>query len=167
MRSPLRIGFYYGMLTVIVSILALQYSRQAMLPHTQTPELWAATIASLASALMLRSGWLRNSGWKEEQARLGTIVNDFYAPRREALSNGFAVGGGVLLSLWWAAATWSVVLGGMRRNVVGRGLADFEVAAIVGAIAGGFAGAVIGLVVGHLWESRHRRARLHRKIANA
>lgn len=165
--SPLRVAVYYGMLTILVSILVLQYTKQAMLPRNQTPVLWAATIVSLISMLLLRSGWMRDSGWKAEQARLGTIVNNYYAPRREALSNGFAVAGGVLVSLWWAAATWSVVLGGLRRNVAGRGLADFEIAAVVGAIAGGFAGALIGLIVGHLWESRHRRARLDRKIANA
>jgi outer membrane lipoprotein SlyB len=122
---------------------------------------------SFASLLVLRSGWMRDRAWKQEQARLGTIVNNYYAPRREALSNGFAVAGGVLVSLWWAAATWSVVLGGMRRNVAGRGLADFEVAALMGAITGAFAGAVVGLIVGHWWETRHRRARLERRTANA
>jgi hypothetical protein len=167
MHSTLRIAAYYLMLAVIVSVLALQYSKQAMLPRSQTPVLWLATATTLASVLVLRSGWMRDAGWKDEQARLGTIVNNFYAPRPEALTNGFTVACGVLVSLWWAAATWSVVLGGMRRNVPGRGLADFEVAAIVGAISGGFLGAVLGLAVGQVWESRHRRARLQRTTTNA
>jgi len=165
--SRFRVIVYYGALLTLIAILALQYSKQAMLPRTQTPVLWFAVGVSLASLLTLRSGWMRDAAWKEEQARLGTIVNNYYAPRREALSNGFAVAGGVFTSLWWALATWSVVLGGMRRHVAGRGLADFEVAALAGAIAGGFGGAVIGLIVGHGWESRHRRSRIARKTVNA
>lgn len=165
--SRFRIAAYYGALLTVIGILALQYSKQAMLPRTQTPVLWFAVGVSFASLLILRSGWMRDAAWKAEQARLGTIVNNYYEPRREALSNGFAVAGGVFISLWWAAATWSVVLGGLRRNVAGRGLADFEVAALVGAIAGAFGGAVVGLIVGHVWESRHRRTRMERKTVNA
>ncbi|HXT18932.1 MAG TPA: hypothetical protein VN706_25120 [Gemmatimonadaceae bacterium] len=167
MNSPLRIAFYYALLLAVVSVLVLQYTKQAMLPRTQTPAVWVAVGVSLVSVVVLRSGWMRGNAWKSDQARLGTIVNDFYEPRREALSNGFAVAGGVFLSLWWATATWSVVLGGVRRHVAGRGLADFEIAAVVGAITGGLFGAVIGLVVGHIWETRHRRARLARSVANA
>ncbi|HEX4681271.1 MAG TPA: hypothetical protein VH277_01110 [Gemmatimonadaceae bacterium] len=163
----LRAAVYYAMLAVLVGILALQYSKQAVLPRSQTQVLWIAVSASFVSVLILRSGWMRDSGWKRDQARFGTIVNNYYEPRREALSNGFAVGGGVLVALWWAVATWSVVLGGVRRHVAGRGLADFEVAALVGAIVGGLAGAVAGLIVGHFWETRHRRARLHRNAVNA
>jgi hypothetical protein len=162
-----RTAFYCVMLAVLAGILALQYSKQAMLPRSQTRVLWLAVCASFASVLILRSGWMRDSGWKRDQQRFGTNVNNYYEPRREALSNGFAVGGGVLLALWWAVATWSVVLGGVRRHVAGRGLADFEVATLVGAIAGGLAGAVAGLIVGHIWEARHRRARVHRNPVNA
>lgn len=165
--SRFRVAAYYGAVLTIVAVLALQSSKQAMLPKTQTPVLWLAVGISLVSALILRSGWLRDAAWKEQQAQLGTIVNNYYEPRREALSNGFAVAGGVLVSLWWAVATWGVVLGGLRRNVAGRGLADFEIAALVGAITGAFAGGVIGLVVGHLWETRHRRTRLDRRTADA
>jgi hypothetical protein len=162
-----RAAVYYAMFAIVASVLALQYSKQAMLPRNQTRVLWVAVSASLVSILVLLSGWLRDSGWQRDQARLGTIANNYYGPRREALSNAFAIGGGVLVALWWATATWSVVLGGVRRNVAGRGLADFEAAAVVGAIAGGLAGAVAGLIVGHIWETRHRRARLDRKAANA
>lgn len=165
--SRFRIAVYYAAVAVVVSVLSLQTTKQAMLPQSQTPALWLAAGVALVSVLILRSGWIRDAAWKEEQARLDTIVNDYYEPRREALSNGFAVVFGVLVSLWWALATWSVVLSGFRRNVAGRGFADFEVAALVGAITGAFAGAVIGRIVGHLWETRHRRARMGRKTANA
>ena len=97
-----------------------------------------------------------------EQASLGALVNDYYEPRRDALSSGFAVGTGVLLALWWGIATWSVVLGGMRRGSQGRGLLDFEVATLMGALTGGVLGAVIGRAVGHAWEQRHRRQRRER-----
>jgi hypothetical protein len=154
-------------LAVITILLILQYTKQAMLPRTQTPVLWSAEVAVVAAALVLRSGWGRDSGWKEEQQRLGTLANNYYPPRRDALLNGFAVGTGVLLALWWGAATWGVVLGGMRKGVVSRGLLDFETAVVAGAITGGVVGAAIGLAVGHVWESRHRRERLERRNAHA
>lgn len=166
-HSRLRIGFYYGVVAIVGIVLSLQYTKQAMLPRTQTNLLWAAAIATAVGVLILRSGWGRDSGWREEQARLGTLVNNFYEPRREALSNGFAIGCGVLLSLWWALATWSAVIGGFRHNSTSRGLADFEVGAVVGALTGGIVGAVIGLALGHVWETRHRRSRLERKSAHA
>jgi len=154
-------------LVAITILLILQYTKQAMLPRTQTPALWGAEAAILAAAFVLRSGWGRDSGWKEEQRRLGTLANNYYPPRRDALINGFAVGVGVLLALWWGTATWGVVLGGMRRGVVGRGLLDFEIATAAGAITGAVVGAAIGLAVGHVWESRHRRDRLERRNAHA
>lgn len=162
MHSRWRIAFYYLVVFAVTGILYLQNTKQAMLPKSQTPYLWAAELAVLAGVLVLRSGWGRDSGWREEQARFGTIVNNFYEPRREALVNGFAVGGGILLALWWALATWGVVFNGMRRHVAGRGLLDFEIAALVGALTGGVVGAVIGLWVGHVWEQRHRRRRARR-----
>jgi hypothetical protein len=138
-----------------------------MLPRTQTRLLWAAAVAVAGGVLVLRSGWWRDAGWHEEQARSGALVNDFYEPRREALINGFTVGVGVLLCLWWAIATWSVMLGGMRRGSMARGLGDFEVAGLVGALTGGVIGAVIGLAVGHYWEKRHRRERTKRSAVHA
>jgi hypothetical protein len=151
----------------MTSLLLLQNTKHAMLPRTQTPTVWTAEIAMLLAAVVLRSGWGRDSGWKEEQEQLGTLANNFYPPRREALTTGFTIGFGVLLALLWGLATWSVVLGGMRRGALGRGLLDFEVAAVAGALAGGVAGAAIGLAVGHLWETRHRRARRTRSHAHA
>jgi hypothetical protein len=153
-------------LAVMTTILVLQNTKQAMLPKTQTPALWTAEGAMLAGAIVLRSGWGRDSGWKDEQARLGTLANNFYPPRRDALISGFAVALGVLLALWWGAATWSAVLGGMRRGVPGRGLLDFEVGTVTGALTGGVVGAAIGLAVGHAWERRHRRGRRDRQHAN-
>jgi tetrahydromethanopterin S-methyltransferase subunit C len=162
---PLRAWFLYLAVGIVTVVLVLQHTKQAMLPATQTPVLWAAEIAMIASVFVLRSGWGRDSGWASEQERLGTLANNFYEPRRQALSEGFTVGGGVLGALWWAAATWSVVLFGMRRKVATRGLLDFEIAALVGALVGGVIGAVIGLVVGHFWEKRHRRRRMERMHA--
>lgn len=150
----------------ITIIVVLQNTKQALLPAKQTPVLWGAELASICGVLILRSGWLRDARWRHEQQRLGTLANNFYEPRRDALVNGFAVGGGVLGALWWAAATWGVVLTGMRRGVVTRGLLDFEVAALAGAITGSIVGAVLGLVIGQLWESRHRRHRIARQVSH-
>lgn len=158
----LRSWLLYLALAVVTVVVVLQNTKQAMLPPTQTHVLWGAEAAMIASVLLLRSGWGRDSGWVSEQERLGTLANDFYEPRRQALSEGFTVGVGVLGGLWWAAATWSVVLFGMRRKVATRGLFDFEISALVGALVGGVIGAVIGLVIGHFWEKRHRRRRMKR-----
>jgi hypothetical protein len=156
-----------GALAVVTIVLVLQGTKQAMLARTQTNVLWGAEVASLVSVLLLRSGWMRDNRWREEQRRLGTLANNFYEPRREHLISGFAIGFGVLGGLWWGLATWAAVLGGVRRGVVGRGLADFEVAALCGAITGALVGAVIGLAVGHLWENAHRRSRQARSSAHA
>jgi hypothetical protein len=150
----------------ITAIVVLQNTKHALLPAKQTPVLWGAELASICGIVILRSGWLRDARWQREQERLGTLANNFYEPRRDALVNGFAVGGGVLGSLWWAAATWGVVLTGLRRGVVTRGLLDFEVAALAGAIVGTIIGAVLGLVVGQLWETRHRRHRIARQVSH-
>jgi hypothetical protein len=145
----------------ITSILVLQKTKQALLPAKQTPVLWGATAAVAIGVAILLSGWGRDS---RERARheLDTLADDFYPPRRGALINGGAILAGVVGSLWWATATWAVVLGGMRRNVMARGLLDFEVAAIAGALTGGVIGAVLGLAIGHAWEVRHRRRREQR-----
>ncbi len=150
----------YLPLVVLTAILALQNTKQAMLPARQTNVLWTCEIVVLACVLILRSGWARDARWRGAQAELGTIANNFYEPRREMISNSFAIGCAVFVSLWWAIATWAVVLNGFRGNTASRGLADFEVAALVGAIVGGVIGAVIGLVVGHVWETSHRRRRV-------
>jgi hypothetical protein len=150
----------YSALIALTIIVVLQNTKQAMLPAKQTPVLWSAEIIVLACVLVLRSGWGRDSRWADAQAELGTLANNFYEPRREMFSNGFAVAGGVFCSFFWALATWSVVLGGMRRGAMTRGLLDFEVSALAGAITGGIIGATLGLAVGHIWETRHRRRRM-------
>jgi hypothetical protein len=157
----------YVALVALTVILVLQNTKQAMLPAKQTPVLWGAEITVIVGVLVLRSGWGRDGRWSEAQAELGTLANNFYEPRREMFSNGFAVAGGVFGALWWATATWAVVFTGMRRHVAGRGLADFEVAAVAGAITGGVVGAVLGLVAGHIWETRHRRRRLTDRARHA
>src|SRR5262245_44481463 len=161
-KRPLRIGTWrlYLALVTIVALLVLQKTKQAMLPARQTPVLWGAVLVVMACVLVLRSGWGRDNRWTEAQGELGTLANNFYEPRRAGLINGGAVAGGVLGGLWWAAATWAVVLGGMRRDSMSRGLLDFEVAAVAGAITGGVIGAVLGLVAGHIWERRYRRRRV-------
>ena len=157
----------YVALFAITAILLLQSTRQAMLPAKQTPVLWFAVLFVMLGILVLRSGWARDNQWLDAQGELGTIANNYYEPRREALVNGFAIGVGVFGSLWWALATWNVVLGGMRRDVMGRGLFDFGVAALAGAITGGVLGAVLGLAIGHAWETRHRRRRIQARGAHA
>jgi hypothetical protein len=150
-------------IAVVTSVLLLQNTKQALLPAKETAWLWAAELAGIAALLVLRSGWGRDAAWAREQRDLGTLANDFYEPRREALINGGAVAGGVFTALWWATATWSVMFYGMRRGVPTRGLIDFSTAALVGAITGGLVGAAIGLGIGHVWERRHRQRRRERE----
>lgn len=157
----------YVTVIVLASILVLQKTKQAMLPARQTPMLWAATIAVLCCGIVLLSGWGRDSKGEARQGELGTLANNFYPPRREALINGGAVLVGVLGALWWATATWAVVLGGMRRGSMGRGMLDFEIAAVAGALTGGVIGAMCGLVIGHFWETRHRARRRARQESHA
>jgi hypothetical protein len=149
-------------------VLALQKTKtHALLPASETKTLWLAEGATIVSLIILRSGWGRDSGWREAQRQLGTLANNFYEPRRASLIHGWAIGTAVFCGLWWGAATWSVVLFGMRRGVVTKGLIDFEVATAVGALTGGIVGSVIGLAIGHRWETSHRRARAGRMSANA
>jgi hypothetical protein len=168
-KRQLRVGTWwsYAALVTLVAILVLQNTKQAMLPARQTPMLWSAVVVVMACVLVLRSGWGRDNGWSQAQSELGTLANNFYEPRRAALVNGSAIAGGVFGGLWWAAATWAVVLGGMRRDSMSRGLLDFEVAALAGAITGGAIGAVLGLVAGHVWETRHRRRRVQARRTDA
>ena len=153
-------------LVAVTSILVLQKTKQALLPRTQTPALWIAEVLAIGCVLVLRSGWARDGRWSAEQARLGTLANNYYEPRREALIHGFAIGLGVLGALWWGLATWGILFNGMRRGVPGRGLVDFSIGALMGAMTGGLIGAVIGLSIGHIWEGRHRRARMSRTLAD-
>jgi hypothetical protein len=152
---------------VVTSVLVLQKTKYALLPAKQTPLLWAAELAGIAAVLVLRSGWGRNSKWQDEQREIGTLANNYYEPRREALINGGAIAGGVFAALWWATATWSVMFYGMRRGVAMSGEVDFMIAVLMGAITGGLIGAVCGLAAGHFWERRHRRRRLSDEARHA
>ncbi len=144
----------------VTSVLVLQNTKRALLPAKETPLLWAAEIAGIAAVLVLRSGWGRDSKWQAEQRELGTLANNYYEPRREALINGGAIAGGVFAALWWGLAAWGVMFYGMQRGVAMSGEVDFMVAILMGAITGGLIGAVCGLATGHFWERRHRRRRL-------
>ncbi|HEY5060708.1 MAG TPA: hypothetical protein VII52_04180 [Gemmatimonadaceae bacterium] len=154
-------------MAVVTIVLILQNTKKALLPAKQTPVLWGAEAAVIACVLVLRSGWGRDSSWAEAQGELGTLANNFYEPRRDALLNGGAIAGGVFGALWWATATWGVLFTAMRRGVPTAGLIDFIVAAVVGAITGALVGAVGGLAAGHVWERRHRRQRLARHTRHA
>jgi len=154
-------------LITMTAIVVLQKTKQAMLPAKQTPLLWAAEIAVIIGVFVLRSGWGRDNKWSQAQGELGTLANNFYEPRRAIFSNGFAVTGAVFCAFFWGLATWSVILGGMRRGVMTRGLVDFEVSALAGAITGGVVGAVVGLAAGHVWETRHRRRRMASRASHA
>lgn len=156
-----------GALVVMTVVVVLQETKYAKLPRSQTTLLWGAEVVSILAALVLRSGTMRDSRWRQEQERLGTIANDFYEPRRAQLTQGFAIGVGIFGGLWWALATWSVVFRGMRRSTETRGLDSFEVAALCGVLTGALVGGVIGLVVGHVWEGWHRRSRQARLKAHA
>lgn len=147
-------------MVVVTIVLILQNTKKALLPAKQTAVLWGAEAAVIACVLVLRSGWGRDSSWAEAQGELGTLANNYYEPRRDALLNGGAIAGGVFGALWWATATWGVLFTAMRRGVPTAGLIDFIVAALVGAITGALVGAVGGLAAGHVWERRHRRQRL-------
>jgi divalent metal cation (Fe/Co/Zn/Cd) transporter len=162
-RPPLGAMLLQLAVIAVTVVLLLQSTKQAVLPAKQTPILWGAEITVIVGMLLLRSGWGRDSGWAEEQRRLGTLANNYYEPRRDWLTSGGAVAGGVFGGLWWALATWGVMFTGMRRGVAGRALLDFEVGAVMGAITGGIIGAVAGLAIGHVWETRHRRRRLRAK----
>jgi len=166
-RAPRTNWLLAVVLCILTAILVLQRTKQALLPAKQTPVLWLAELVTIAGAVVLRSGWARDSGWIDEQSRLGTLANNFYEPRRDALINGFAIGVGVFGTLWWATATWGVLFMGMRRGVPTRGLIDFIAAGVAGAITGGVFGAVLGLAIGHIWETRHRRNRLTQRATHA
>ena len=150
-------------LVAVTLVLLLQSTKQALLPAKETPVLWGAEFAVMIGVFVLRSGWGRDSGWADEQMRLGTLANNYYEPRRDWLTSGGAVAGGVFGGLWWGLATWGVMFTGMRRGVPARALIDFETAAAMGVITGGIVGATIGLAIGHVWETRHRRERLAKK----
>ena len=157
----------YASIVALCVVLAAQESKHALLPKTWTTKLWVAVLAAFGGAVLLRSNWRRDREWSREQLELGTLSNSFYAPRREAITQGFCVFGGVFVGLWWGLANWSVLLSGIRQSHANRGLLGLETATLVGAITGGILGAVIGRYVGDVWEHRHRRRRLEKGMERA
>ena len=157
----------YASIVVLCVVLAVQESKHALFPKAWTNRLWASVLVSFGGAVLLRSNWRRDRDWSREQLELGTLSNSFYAPRREGITQGFCVFGGVFGGLWWGLANWTVLLNGIRQSHTNRGLLGLEAGALVGAITGGILGAVIGRYVGDVWEHRHRRRRLERARQDA
>ena len=149
----------FGILVLLVVVLALQDTPHAVIVARHTPALWVAVVSALAGVIILRSGWGRSEERTERQLEFGTLQNSYYQPRRAALTHGAAVLGGVAGALWWGMESWLLLFTGMRRHQAVRGLFDFEMSVLVGALAGGVVGATLGLASGHLWEQRHRRKR--------
>ncbi|MDE3054777.1 MAG: hypothetical protein KGJ70_12880 [Gemmatimonadota bacterium] len=151
-----------GILVFLVAVLALQDTPHAVIVARHTAALWISLLAALAGFLILRSGWGRSDERSEKQLEFGTLENGYYQPRRQWLTQGGAVLGGVAGALWWGVQSWILLFAGMRRHQATRGLLDFELSVLVGALAGGVVGATLGLVAGYVWERRHRRARRER-----
>lgn len=158
-RTTAGVWLLLAVLVILTVVTILQQTRHAMLPARNGTALWISVASAIVAVLLLRSGLGTGGNWVEEQAKLGTIANSFYPPRREAITEGGAVLGGVIGALWWGASSWVLLMQGMRHHAANRGLLDFEVSAIVGALAGAVDGAVVGLFVGWLWEWQHRRRR--------
>ena len=136
-------------LVVLTSVLVLQKTKHAMLPRTQTTCSGARRSHRSLAALVLAVRVDARQPLARRAARLGTLANNYYEPRRAHLTQGFAIGFGVL-----------------RRSVVGDRDVErrlrrhasrardarartFEVAALCGALTGALVGGVIGLAVGH------------------
>lgn len=148
-----------AMLVFLVIVLALQDTTHAVIVARHTAGLWVSVVSALAGVIILRSGWGASAERTEKQLEFGTLQNDYYRPRRQALVQGAAVLGGVAGALWWGVQSWILLFAGMRRNQATRGLWDFEMSVLVGAFAWGVVGATCGLVAGHVWEQWHRRKR--------
>ncbi len=148
-----------AILVFLVVVLKLQDTKHAVIVARHTGALWVSVLSALAGVIILRSGWAVSEERTEKQLEFGTLQNNFYQPRREALVQGGAVLGGVAGALWWGVQSWVLLFAGMRRHQVTRGLWDFEMSVLVGALAGGVVGATLGVISGHLWERWHRRQR--------
>ncbi len=148
-----------AILVFLVVVLKLQDTPHAVIVARHTTALWVSVLSALAGVIILRSGWAASDERTEKQLEFGTLQNNFYQPRREALVQAGTVLGGVAGALWWGVQSWVLLYTGMRRHQATRGLWDFELSVLVGALAGGVAGATLGLITGYLWEQWHRRKR--------
>src|SRR5215207_237765 len=93
--GPRTAWFLLLAMVVVTTVVVVQETKHALLPAKQTRVLWIAELSIITGVLVLRSSWLRDNQWRSEQERLGTLANNFYEPRRDALLNGGAVAGGV------------------------------------------------------------------------
>ncbi|HEY5218876.1 MAG TPA: hypothetical protein VIJ16_03655 [Gemmatimonadaceae bacterium] len=152
----------FAVLVFLVVVLRLQDTRHAVIVAKHTAALWVSVLSALTGVIILRSGWGRSHERTDRQLEFGTLENSFYQPRRQALTQGAAVFGGVVGALWWGFESWLLLYTGMRRHQPVRGLLDFELSVLVGALAGAVVGATLGLVAGQLWERRHRQRRRER-----
>lgn len=164
-RTTAGMWLLLGVLIILTAVTVLQETRYAMLARTHTVALWVSVGTALLAVLLLRSGLGTGGNWVAAQARLGTIANSYYPPRREAITEGGALLGGVFGALWWGLSSWGLLLQGMRHHAANRGFFDFEMSAVVGALAGAVDGAVIGLLAGWLWERHHRRKRQAARVS--
>ncbi|MGH7688891.1 MAG: hypothetical protein ACREN3_04730 [Gemmatimonadaceae bacterium] len=148
-----------AILIFLVVVLTLQDTTHAVIVARHTTALWVSVLSALVGVIVYRSGWSASEERTTKQLEFGTLQNDFYPPRREALVQGTSVLGGVAGALWWGVQSWVLLFTGMRRHQATRSLWDFELSVLVGVLAGGVVGATLGLMIGHLWEQRHRRKR--------
>src|SRR5215211_5904045 len=93
--GPRTAWFLLLAMVVVTTVVVAQETKRALLPVNQTRLLWIAELAIIGGVVVLRSSWLRDTQWRSEQERLGTLANNFYEPRRDALLNGGAVAGGL------------------------------------------------------------------------
>jgi H+/Cl- antiporter ClcA len=148
-----------AILVFLVVVLELQDTTHAVIVARHTAALWVSVLSALTGVIVLRSRWGASEERSEKQLEFGTLQNDYYQPRRQALVQGGAVLGGVAGALWWGVQSWVLLFAGMRRQQATRGLWDFEMSVLVGALAWGVVGATLGLVAGQLWEQWHRKRR--------
>lgn len=146
----------------LTAVVVLQETRFAPLAVRQERALWQCVIVALLAALLLRSRWRADDDWEPRQRALGTLSNSYYEPRRRALEEAGAVGGGIAGALWWGAIAWIVLVNGIRHHTPGQGLLNLQVAVIVGVAVGSLVGALGGRIAGSAWESWHRRRRISR-----
>jgi len=149
-------------LLLLAIIVSAQGTKWAAIPASHDLLLWKSVGVSFLAWFVLRSGWARPESHAREQRALGTVANTFYPPRREGISMGMTLVGGLAGGMWWGATAWLPLVQGMQRKAAGHALVNLEISVLVGVLAGGMAGAALGLAVGEMWERSHRRRRLAR-----
>jgi hypothetical protein len=151
-------------LVLLTGVVVVQETKWAPIPRSNTVPLFVSVAVSIMAYLILRSGWGRAESHRAEQRALGTISNSYYEPRRDWISNGFTIGGGILGAMWWGATSWIVLVRAIEKATPTRGLMNLQASVAVGVLAGGMVGAAAGLIAGELWERRHRRRRAGKTV---